>query len=100
MGFGTGNSPWPEAARLIARDVWRRNQAGAEELTRPRLTGRNLTRAATYTCKPRAQPVQAAAWTPASLSHSRIFCLGMAPTFIEAIWPPRNSIMVGMPRTP
>ncbi len=38
--------------------------------------------------------------TPASVSHSRIFCLGMAPTFIEAIWPPLNSIMVGMPRTP
>ena len=38
--------------------------------------------------------------TPDSLSHSRIFCLGMAPTFIEAIWPPLNSIMVGMPRTP
>ena len=24
----------------------------------------------------------------------------MAPTFIEAIWPPLKSIMVGMPRTP
>jgi ubiquinone biosynthesis protein COQ4 len=35
-----------------------------------------------------------------SLSHSRIFCFGMAPTFIEAIWPSLNSIMVGMPRTP
>ena len=42
----------------------------------------------------------AAAATPASFSHSRIFCLGMAPTFIEAIWPPLKSIMVGMPRTP
>ncbi len=41
-----------------------------------------------------------AACTPASESHSRIFCLGMAPTFIEVIWPPRNSIIVGMPRTP
>ncbi len=38
--------------------------------------------------------------SPASLSHSTIFCLGMAPTFIEAIWPSLNSIMVGMPRTP
>ena len=38
--------------------------------------------------------------TPASASHSRIFCLGMAPTFIEVIWPSLNSIMVGMPRTP
>jgi hypothetical protein len=37
---------------------------------------------------------------PASLSHSTIFCLGMAPTFMEAIWPPLKSIMVGMPRTP
>jgi len=47
------------------------------------------------------EPAYAAATpTPASLSQSRIFCLGMAPTFIEAIWPPRNSIMVGMPRTP
>ena len=36
----------------------------------------------------------------ASVSHSRIFCLGMAPTFMEAIWPSLNSIMVGMPRTP
>ena len=45
--------------------------------------------------------VQAAvALTPVSLSHSRIFCLGMAPTFIEAIWPSLNSIMVGTPRTP
>ena len=42
----------------------------------------------------------AAAATPVSASHSRIFCLGMAPTFIEAMWPSLNSIMVGMPRTP
>ncbi len=37
---------------------------------------------------------------PASLSHSTIFCLGMAPTFIDAIWPSLKSIIVGMPRTP
>ena len=37
---------------------------------------------------------------PASFSHSTILALGMAPTFIEAIWPSLNSIMVGMPRTP
>ena len=38
--------------------------------------------------------------TPASPSHSRIFDFGMAPTFMEAIWPPLNSIRVGTPRTP
>ena|SRR5580704_19608420 len=42
----------------------------------------------------------AAASTPVSASHSRIFCLGIAPTFIEAMMPFLNSIMVGMPRTP
>jgi len=47
-----------------------------------------------------AQPAYAAGWTPASESHSRIFCLGMAPTFMDDIWPSLNSIMVGMPRTP
>jgi EmrB/QacA subfamily drug resistance transporter len=31
MGFGTRKSPSPQAARLIARDVLRRNQAGAVE---------------------------------------------------------------------
>jgi hypothetical protein len=38
--------------------------------------------------------------TPASPSHSRILDLGMAPTFMDAICPPLNSISVGTPRTP
>ncbi len=37
---------------------------------------------------------------PDSASQSRIFCLGMAPTFMAAIWPSLNTIIVGMPRTP
>ena len=37
---------------------------------------------------------------PVSVSHSRILALGMAPTFMDDIWPSLNSIMVGMPRTP
>src|SRR5690606_9807576 len=40
------------------------------------------------------------AFTPASASHSTILPLGMAPTFIEVIWPSLNSIRVGMPFTP
>ncbi len=47
-----------------------------------------------------ARQAHAAGCTPASESHSRIFCLGMAPTFMDDIWPSLNSIMVGMPRTP
>ena len=32
MAVGTGRAPWPEAARLIARDFRRRNQTGRDTL--------------------------------------------------------------------